>query len=95
MDIKITDAKIVNKILIIDAFNVDEIRKCRDERGREERIREIQFCIDSRDKDEREYFIKFLHRIPATKGSKTYGEAVKAIIGCETCIRSDFINPYT
>lgn len=90
MLIEITEVSLQKKtkILVIRGIDVtksNDLKKV--ERARDIEIhRELVF--DTTDKLQFDYITKWLHRQKITKGCSTYGEALNAVIGTVTQIRS-------
>lgn len=80
-----------NKIIHIWGPAVDDLRRCRDERGREDRVPMKHFCFRTREKEDLKYAIWFLHDQVVTKGCKTYGEAIQAIVGTTVNLKNIYL----
>ena len=90
MLIEITEVKLhkESKILVIHGIDVT---KCRDA-NTVTRTRDIEIhreCVfDTKDEAQFKYVTKWLHRQKITAGCQTYGEALRAVVGTVTQIRS-------
>ena len=80
-----------DKVIHIYGQAINDLRKCRDERGRTDRVPMKEFCFRTREKEHLKYAVWFLHDQVTTKRCKTYGEAVQAIVGTTVDIRREFI----
>lgn len=87
MRIEVFDARIKDKVIHIYGESIRDQRQARDDRARMDRLPMIEFRINTLCRSGKEYAIKFLHDQAATKGSKTYGEAVQALIGTRVDIQ--------
>ena len=85
MTITITAAYSRDKVVYIEGTDTSEEQLIRLERGREDRDPKIiTYCIDSTTPRHCRYISKWLKRQKATQGAKTYGEAVRAVVGTVT-----------
>lgn len=94
MVVEITSSFINNKskVLVIEGHNTDDLHLQGLERGREDRDPEtLKFIFDTTNPDVQKYIVNWLHRQKVTKGSKTYGEAVRAVVGTVTSISGRYI----
>lgn len=80
-----------DKIIHIFGYLVDDLRTCRDERGRTDRIAMREFAFETRNKEDLKYAVDFLHRQAVTKSCKTYGEAVQAIVGTTVNVHHKYL----
>ena len=92
MRIQVEGANIENKRIHIWGQAIRDLRNCRDERGRADRIPMREFTFHTKDPEHQKYIVWFLHKQTVTQRCKTYGDAVKAIIGTTVDIRSDFLD---
>ena len=90
MTIEITDVKLHKKTKILVIQGID-VTKCRDAntvaRARDIEIRR-ELVFDTTDEAQFKYITKWLHKQKITAGCQTYGEALNAVIGTVTVIRS-------
>lgn len=85
MTIEIKSAYIAEGVVFITAVDVSEEHLQYMERNRDDGLeKEIQFVFDTRVSPEFQALHRWLHKQKATKQSRTYGEALAAIIGTIT-----------
>ena len=84
MRIEITGVSLVNGVVTISAADVSEENLQRMERTRSEELRELEYQFDTKHKPALDYLNRYMHRQKAAKGSKTWGDALRAIIGTVT-----------
>ena len=80
------------KVIHIWGPSIKDLRECRDQREREERVPRKHFAFDTREKEAQKYIIWWLHDQVVTKNCKTYGEAVRSIVGTTVDINKKFID---
>lgn len=94
MTVEICTYTIDHGIVTIYAHDCSEENLQRLERYRDDFIqRELHFVFDTKLPGTQFYFYKWLHRQKATKGSLTYGDALRSIIGTVTTISSKYLEP--
>lgn len=91
MRIQVATASITkDKVIHIFGESIDDLRRCRDERGRTDRIQMREFQFNTRNKYDLKYIVWLLHDQKTTQNCKTYGDAVQAIIGTTIDIKKTY-----
>ena len=82
------------KYIFIQGRNMYDIRKAESNRERLDNIPVHTFAFATKEPKDQEYIVKLLKSSKATKGSKTYGQAVQAIIGTYLTLNRDYEMPF-
>lgn len=87
MDVEVLDVRIQDGIVTIECNDVSEENLRRLERLRDDAVEEeLIFEFDTHSSRIRKDLHKWLHSQKAVKGSTTWGEALKSVIGTVTVI---------
>ena len=92
MTVEITSVSLVRGIVTIQAIDCSEENLQRLKRERDDGFeKELTFVFDTHMSNDFVYLRKWLLRQKATKGAKTWGEALDAVTGTITTISGKFL----
>jgi len=92
MTIEIISVSVSQGVVTIQAIDCSDENLQRMQRTRDDGFeKEISFIFDTRRKSDYEYLRKWLHQQKATKGAKTWGDALHSIYGTVTTISGKFL----
>lgn len=91
MTIEITSVSCSNGVVHIEAIDVSEENLQRLERTRDDGFESLlQFVFDTHERETKEYLYRWLKRQKATKGCKTWGTALNAVVGTHVSISKKY-----
>ena len=82
------------KYIIIQGRSLAEIRNSESNRERLDKIPVHTFVFATKDPSDQKYIVKVLKSSKATKESKTYGQAVQAIVGTHLTLNQLYEMPF-
>ena len=92
MDVEIIAYAVKDGIVSISAIDISDYNLQRLERLRDDQERELEFVFDTSKKEEFSYLHKWLKRQKVTKEAKTWGEALRSVVGIFTTINGKYRN---
>ena len=92
MDVEIISYAVKDGIVSISAIDISDYNLQRLERLRDDQERELEFVFDTSKKEEFPYLHKWLKRQKVTKEAKTWGEALRSVVGIFTTINGKYRN---
>lgn len=89
--IEITAVSISKGIVNIEAIDVSEENLQKLERTRDDGFeKEVSFVFDTHDQEAQTYLYQWLRRQKSTKGCKTWGMALNAVVGTHVTISQKY-----